>query len=196
MADASKSKDGAKPRGRKRNPAHTEAILHAAGKQLLEVGFDRFRVQDVAARAGCGIGAIYRRWSSKEALIAEAIRAMPHSKVFVSDDPLEDLRATVRRECEGHANQPDRVPGLVSAMQSDEGIQAAVREGYSVQRYRDAIARVVGDDHPHLDLLAEITPAVMLLRSSFAPEQLDPEANTEEIVAMIQALAGASNPGA
>jgi len=63
-----------KTTGRKRDDQRTEAILIAAADLLLEVGFDRIRTQDIAERAGAGKGAIYRRWPTKEALLAEAIR--------------------------------------------------------------------------------------------------------------------------
>ncbi len=178
-----------KAKGRKRDPSRTKAILDAAAKLLLEVGYDRFRIQDVAERAGSGTGAIYRRWASKEALVAEAIRNLADSSLPESDDAVEDLRAVIRRECDRHASQPDRVPGLISAMRSDEGIQDAVRDGYTLDQFRSAIARVLGPDHPHLTLLAELTPAILLLRSSFAPETLAPEATTAAILALIDALA-------
>lgn len=180
-----------KVKGRKRDPGRTTAILDAAAKLLLDVGFDRFRIQEVAEQAGCGTGAIYRRWSSKEALMAEAIRNMRDSAPSQSPDAVADLRAIVRRECDRHAAKPDRVPGLVSAMRSDEGIRDAVREGYSVAGYRNAIARVVGEDSPHLDLLAELTPALALLRSVFAPETVVPERMTADILALIDAVASA-----
>lgn len=176
-------------RGRKRDPERTAAILEAAARQLLEVGYDRFRIQDVAVRAGCGTGAIYRRWSSKEVLVAEAIRGMPPSAVFDSDDAWADLRAIVRRECDRYQGQPDRVPGLVSAMQSDAGIQQAVREGYSVEAYRVILRRVLGEDHPHIDLLAELTPGVLLLRASFDPDGLQAEETTEAILGLVASLA-------
>lgn len=178
-----------KTKGRKRDPSRTAAILEAAAKQLLKVGYDRFRIQDVADRAGCGTGAIYRRWSSKEELIAAAIRNMPSSELPPTGDPDEDLRAIVRRECDRHASQPDRVPGLISAMRSDEGICDAVREGYSLDEFRRAFAGVLGPDHPHLELLAELTPGILLLRSAFAPDTLSPEATTKAILALVQSLA-------
>jgi len=178
-----------KVKGRKRDPSRTAAILEAAAKLLLEVGYDRFRIQDVADRAGSGTGAIYRRWSSKEALVAEAIRNLPDSTLPTTDDPIADLRSVVRRECNRHASKPDRVPGLISAMRSDEGIRDAVREGYSLDEYRSALARVLGPDHPHLTLLAELTPAILLLRSSFAPESLSPESTTDAILALVETLA-------
>lgn len=180
-----------KSRGRRRDPGRTEAILDAAIKQLLEVGYDHFRIQDVALRAGCGTGTIYRRWSSKEALAAEAIRNMKTKPAELSDDPVADLRRLIRSECDGHANKPDRVPGLIAAMRAHPDIGAAVREGYSLESYRQGIARVIGEDHPQLSLLSELVPSVCLLRASFAPETLDAEAMTEELLALIVAIASA-----
>jgi AcrR family transcriptional regulator len=179
-------------RGRKRDSGRTEAILKAALELLLDVGFDRFRIKDVATRAGSGTGAIYRRWPTKEALMSEAIRNMPAEKAPVTDDPIADLRAVVEPKCIDSAKKPDLVPGLISAMRSNEDIEQAVKEGYSLAHLRSSIARIIGEDHPHLDLLTDLTPAVALLRSSFTPELIDPEAMTEEIISLVQSLAKTS----
>jgi len=176
-------------RGRKRDTGRTEAILKAAAELLLEVGFDRFRIQDVATRAGSGTGAIYRRWPTKEALMIEAIRNMPVPEAEVTDDPVADLRAIVSPKCISSAEKPDLVPGLISAMRSDTGIEDAVKEGYSLEYLRNAIARIIGADHPHLDLLTDLTPAITLLRSSFTPETIDPQAMTDEIISLILSVA-------
>ncbi|MEO6794556.1 MAG: TetR/AcrR family transcriptional regulator [Mycobacterium sp.] len=54
---------------RSRDPA----ILDAALAALAENGYDDTNMNDIAARAGVGKAAIYRRWSSKAALIADAL---------------------------------------------------------------------------------------------------------------------------
>ena len=183
-----------KTRGRKRDTDRTDAILEAASELLLEVGIDRLRIQDVAERAGSGTGAIYRRWPNKEALLAEAIRAMPDADAEVTDDPVADLRALVNQKCFAAADKPDLVPGLISAMRSDAGIEDAVKAGYNLEYLRSAIARVIGPDHPHLDLLTELTPAIALHRSSFTPETLDPQAMADEIISLIQSVAHHASP--
>ena len=175
--------------GRRRDEHRTDAILKAAADLLLEVGFDRIRTQDVAVRAGAGKGAIYRRWPTKEALLAEAIRNMPANEPPVSDDPIADLRQLVGDRCRSAEAKPDLVPGLISAMRADDGIEAAVKEGYDLSYVRDTIARILGDDHPHLDVLTDMTQAVPTLRAAFTPESLDGEAMTEEIVSLIESLA-------
>ena len=54
---------------RSRDPA----ILNAALEALSEHGYDATNMNDIAARAGVGKAAIYRRWSSKAALLADAL---------------------------------------------------------------------------------------------------------------------------
>ncbi|WP_211280735.1 TetR/AcrR family transcriptional regulator [Mycobacterium arosiense] len=54
---------------RSRDPA----ILDAALAALAEHGYDASNMNDIAARAGVGKAAIYRRWSSKAALITDAL---------------------------------------------------------------------------------------------------------------------------
>jgi len=54
---------------RSRDPA----ILNAALAQLTEHGYNATNMNDIAARAGVGKAAIYRRWSSKAALITDAL---------------------------------------------------------------------------------------------------------------------------
>lgn len=180
--------------GRKRDTERTDAILAAAAELLLEVGFDRFRVQDVAERAGSSTATIYRRWPKKEALLAEAIRAMPATKAEITDDPIADLRALVNQQCTSTADNPDLVPGLISTMRSDPEIENAVKAGYSLEHLRSTIARIIGPDHPHLNLLTDLTPALTLLRASFTPETLDPQAMTDEIITLIRTCANQPTP--
>src|ERR1700761_3510794 len=54
---------------RSRDPA----ILNAALAALTEHGYDATNMDDIAARAGVGKAAIYRRWSSKAALITDVL---------------------------------------------------------------------------------------------------------------------------
>ena len=59
-------------RGRPRNEACTGEILAAALQLVADVGMAGLTMDAVAARASVGKATIYRRWSSKEALMLDA----------------------------------------------------------------------------------------------------------------------------
>jgi AcrR family transcriptional regulator len=82
---------------RSRDPA----ILDAALAALAEYGYVATNMNDIAARAGVGKGAIYRRWSSKAALMTDAL--VYWRPDLLSDDAPDtgslagDLDAVVKR---------------------------------------------------------------------------------------------------
>lgn len=55
------------------DPSLDAAILEAALRGLAAQGYDRMSMDDIASRARVGKAAIYRRWPSKAAVVAEAI---------------------------------------------------------------------------------------------------------------------------
>ena len=112
----------------------------------------------------------------------------------VTDNAVADLRFLVNRKCIAAADKPDRVPGLISAMRSDAGIEDAVQAGFHLNELQNVIARIIGPDHPHLSLLTDLTPAIALLRASFTPETLDAQAMADEIISLIQSVANHSSP--
>ncbi len=62
-------------RGRPRSADADVAILAAALALAVEVGVRALSMDEVASRAGVSKATIYRRWSSKEALILDALRS-------------------------------------------------------------------------------------------------------------------------
>jgi AcrR family transcriptional regulator len=63
-------------RGRPRDPSTDDRITAAAAELLLERGFDKTTVDEVAARAGVGKATVYRRWPSKEDLAVSAMERL------------------------------------------------------------------------------------------------------------------------
>jgi AcrR family transcriptional regulator len=57
-------------------PDKTDAIVAAFYDELAEGGHDKLTMDRVAARAGVGKAALYRRWRSKEQMIAELVGAL------------------------------------------------------------------------------------------------------------------------
>lgn len=71
MSDANK-----KPPGRPRSAQSHQAMLQATLELLAEVGFDAMSIDAIAARAGVGKTTIYRRYSGKAELVADAIESI------------------------------------------------------------------------------------------------------------------------
>ena len=74
-ADDSLRRDGARP-GRPRDPDIDRAILQATLRLLQDRGYAGMSVEGVAAAAGVGKTAIYRRYPSKAELAAAAVRSL------------------------------------------------------------------------------------------------------------------------
>jgi len=62
--------------GRPRRRSTDDAITSAALDVLAERGFQGATIEAIAERAGVGRNTIYRRWRSKEELIADALREL------------------------------------------------------------------------------------------------------------------------
>ena len=114
-------RDGtARPMGRPRDSRVDRAILEATRELIAERGVHEFRTEDVAARAGVGKGAIYRRYPSKDELVTAAVGALVNEEIQVPDtgSTRSDLLALMGEAVELYRGSlPGRLmPSLVSAM--------------------------------------------------------------------------------
>jgi AcrR family transcriptional regulator len=64
---------GPRAGGRPRNPALDEAIILATRARLVRDGYSRMTLGDIAADAGVSRPTLYRRWSDKFELVADAL---------------------------------------------------------------------------------------------------------------------------
>jgi AcrR family transcriptional regulator len=88
-------------RGRPRDPRTDDRITAAAAELMLQRGFDRTTVDDVAARAGVGKATVYRRWPSKEDLAVAAMETLYSAEMpepdtgSIESDLAESYRAVL-----------------------------------------------------------------------------------------------------
>jgi len=125
--------------GRPRSEAAHEAILDAAVELLREDGYDRFTIEGVATRAGVGKTTVYRRWTSKEALITEAVgRIVDEIRIPDSGAIEGDLLALMRQAVRLYRTPANArlMPGLVAAMARSTRVARAVRSGFLASRRR------------------------------------------------------------
>lgn len=132
-------------RGRPRSAAANDAILSAAIALVRELGYDDVTVEAIADRAGVGKATIYRRWSSKEPIVTEAIGRIV-SVIPVPDTGTlrGDLRLLMRSAAHMYGDPATRLllSGLVAAMARNEAIAVAVRSGF-VGTWRGVVRQVV-----------------------------------------------------
>ncbi|MET8036000.1 TetR/AcrR family transcriptional regulator [Streptomyces sp. NPDC005345] len=93
---------------RRRGAVLERAILEAALEQLGTVGWNGLTMEGVAARAQTGKAAVYRRWPSKEDLVADALQAGLPNLAEAPDlgSVREDLLELCRRVREAMFSQP------------------------------------------------------------------------------------------
>ena len=130
-----------RPRGRPRSEAAHEAILVAAVALTREVGYDAVTMDGIAARAGVGKTTVYRRWSSKELLVTEAIGRIVRSFPVPQTGSLEGDLLQLMQQAVGMYRDPASLAllsGLVAAMARSTLIAQAVRTGF-VASWRDAV---------------------------------------------------------
>ncbi|MEQ8291167.1 MAG: TetR-like C-terminal domain-containing protein [Roseovarius sp.] len=79
-------------------PELTNSLFRALFEEWAETGYTRISLENVAARAGAGKAAIYRRWPSKLEFSCDAIRNVEVMwSGFTEQDSLEeDIRAYLR----------------------------------------------------------------------------------------------------
>lgn len=72
--------DSASPRkgrtGRPRSAETDQAILCATRAALVDLGWGRLTMSDVAARAGVAKTTLYRRWANKNELVVDAVAVL------------------------------------------------------------------------------------------------------------------------
>jgi AcrR family transcriptional regulator len=149
-----------KPLGRPREERADKAILDATLRLIAERGLAELRIDDVAERAHVGKATIYRRYRSKDELVAAAVTSLV-SEISIPDtgSTENDLRELMRNAVRVYRGSLEAgvMPGLVDAMSRDSELARAVREGF-LKRRRAALAAVLergverGDLRPDLDV--------------------------------------------
>ena len=156
--------------------AREEEILEATVTQLLEVGYDRLTMDRVAEEARASKATLYRRWSSKQALVVDALTRSHHTTVADEHDT-GSLRGDLLSLFAGsHGVAGKMATGVfgvvITALQTDQEFAREFRAKFLAPKlatqqeiYRRAAER--GELAPGVDpaLLAPALPAILLHRA-------------------------------
>ncbi|HUN38119.1 MAG TPA: helix-turn-helix domain-containing protein [Trebonia sp.] len=134
-------------------------VLEAAREVFGELGADA-SMEEIASRAGVGVGTVYRRFSSKDALIDELLKLSMHTLVTAADEALaapggEGLAMYLRetaRELAAHA----RYAGLLLTRSADPAERARLRAALEELTARAVAAGTVAPDVTTADVMALI----------------------------------------
>ena len=181
-----------------------EEILDATVDLLLEVGYDRLTMDSVATRAKAGKATLYRRWSSKQRLVVDAVNRWKRAPTGAPADT-GSLRTDLIRCFSGPdalvPPEAHRLLGVVmSAVTTDPDFAAEFRARFVLPRigvvqqvYSRAAER--GELRPDADLsiIGPALAAVLLQRVLILGEPL-----TEALVARVvdQVILPAATGGA
>ncbi len=165
------------PRGRPRDAQIDHDALTATVDLLEEEGYDALRMKDVAARAGIGLGALYRRWSGKQELVVAALQLGTHEhSAAPGADAVDELVAALLRIS---AAVPRGLGALVAASLRDPGsdVAAVAREAKFaplVAAVGGHLERCVGGS-PDLTSRAQLAPAFILWQAALTGSAPDEE---------------------
>jgi AcrR family transcriptional regulator len=164
-----------------RAEAREQAILDAALELIREVGYDRLSMDALAERAHAGKATIYRRWTGKAQVVAEAIRRRKSAHEVDPDTGSlrGDLLGALGHMCTSLSLDEPIVAGVMSAMRTDPELAALMRtqvinaDGKFDVIVQRAIGRGELPSGATADPINEVGPAVVMMRLVFRGQLLD-----------------------
>ncbi|MEU1594428.1 TetR/AcrR family transcriptional regulator [Streptomyces sp. NPDC005708] len=174
--------------GRPRNAAADAAILRATRQALVELGWSKLTLGDVATRAGVAKTTLYRRWAGKKELVVDAV-----AELF---DELElPDRGSLQADVEGVVlqfaallEQPATKTALMAVVAEathDEALRQRIREaivdrqkrlvieGRRRAQSRGEIPADDADPAPQVDLIFDMIAGAVVHRTLVSCEPID-----------------------
>ncbi len=159
-------------------------VLDAAVRVLVDVGYDRLTMDEVASEARASKATLYRRWESKADLVVDAVsrtKGIPDAEARDTGSLRGDLLTLACGPC----GQAEQLPmsvlgGLLTALQTDPELSAALRERFMAPRM--AVTRTIferaarrGELRTDLDLelILTVVPSMCVFRCTVEGRVVD-----------------------
>ncbi|MEU5049413.1 TetR/AcrR family transcriptional regulator [Streptomyces sp. NPDC021096] len=130
--------------GRPRSAEADRAILGATREALVELGWGKLTLGDVAARAGVAKTTLYRRWAGKNELVVDAVAALFDEHLELPD------RGSLQADIEGVVLQ---FAALLERPETKTALMAVVAESTRDDALRERIRGAIVDRQKRLVLL-------------------------------------------
>ncbi|MDV9170237.1 TetR/AcrR family transcriptional regulator [Streptomyces sp. W16] len=121
--------------GRPRSTTADTAILAATREALVELGWSKLTLGDVATRAGVAKTTLYRRWAGKNELVVDAVAEL-FDELHLPD------RGTLAADIEGVVLQ---FAAILARPEAKSGLMAVVAESVRDDALRDRIRESIVD---------------------------------------------------
>ncbi|WP_433508640.1 TetR/AcrR family transcriptional regulator [Nonomuraea sp. CA-143628] len=130
----------------RRGADRTEAIMRTTLELGQEIGYAKLSIEAVAARAGASKQTIYRRWSSKGAMLLDSLLSLNKSGLDYPDtgDIAADLRAQIYAAVDLLARPPfgPLLKALIGEAQYDPQVAATLNERLITPQADKTVARL------------------------------------------------------
>ncbi|KUN75048.1 TetR/AcrR family transcriptional regulator [Streptomyces griseoruber] len=163
--------------GRPRSAAADTAILAATRQALVELGWSKLTLGDVATRAGVAKTTLYRRWAGKNELVVDAV-----AELFAELE-LPD-RGSLAADIEGVVLQ---FAAILALPEARSGLMAVVAESTRDEALRARIRASIVEPQKHLVLEGRTRAQT---RGELPPET-DPDSSARTAELIFDVIAGA-----
>jgi AcrR family transcriptional regulator len=163
--------------GRPRSTTADTAILAATREALVELGWSKLTLGDVATRAGVAKTTLYRRWAGKNELVVDAVAEL-FDELHLPD------RGTLAADIEGVVLQ---FAAILARPEAKSGLMAVVAESIHDDALRDRIRESIVDRQKCLVVEGR---ARAQARGELSPET-DPEEAARTADLIFDVVAGA-----
>jgi TetR/AcrR family transcriptional repressor of nem operon len=146
-----------------------QRIIELAAPLFNQRGFEGCSMQDILEATGLKKGGVYRHFSSKEELAAEAFRYSLSQAVKIRTPPADPSRTAVdllREVIEQFVEKPSPIPGgcpiLNTAIDADDGnpvLRQLAREG--LKSWRSRISHIVREGISRKDIRDDVEPRAL-----------------------------------
>lgn len=130
--------------GRQRSEAADQAILAATLDQLAETGYGALTVASVIARSGVSSATLYRRWPTKQDLVAAALASMHAEIVDIDTGSLDaDIAEMVSSTAQAMSVSRDDIrEDIAIELRRNPEFRAAIGEKF-IQPRRALMGRII-----------------------------------------------------
>jgi AcrR family transcriptional regulator len=163
--------------GRPRSAAADTAILAATRQALVELGWSKLTLGDVATRAGVAKTTLYRRWAGKNELVVDAVAEL-FDELRVPD------RGSLAADIEGVVLQ---FAAILDRPEARSGLMAVVAESTRDDALRERIRGSIVDRQKRLVLLGKARAQ----RRGELPPETDPGEAARSTDLIFDMVAGA-----